>query len=119
MTFSFPSAADVEVNEQGVIARFEIDESLYSQDVALRAAYSVANQSHVHLARSQDGMLIAELRRKDGRNGSAFAEACGEFCNALIDFAVREHIATATHQLHDALLRQAFLEAVPKPHCDG
>ena len=91
----------------------ELDHGLYSEEVALQAAYWLTDQGHVHLTKNAVGKLVAEVRRKDGQGGEALAGLCGEFCNSLIDFALRARIAVETQDIQTALLQRAFVELVP------
>lgn len=110
----FPAAARVVTNDHGAVALIEIDLALYSEDVALKAAYWLTDKYYVHVRRAEAEKLIAEVRAKDGADGTALIEACGEFCNSLIDFAVRAKIVAETKEIQQALLQRAFVELVPK-----
>lgn len=109
----FPSGAEIIVDERGSTALIQIDTDLYPQDIALKAAYWLTERCHVYVHR-QGELLVAEVRTKDGASGEPLTAACGEFCNALIDFAVRARVATETAGIQEALLRRAFLELVPR-----
>ena len=111
----FPVTVGVEITDRGVTALIEIDSGLYSEDIALRAAYWLTDRGHIHLTRNAQNQLVAELRLKDGGDGAALTALCGEFCNGLIDFALRARIAAETQDIQEALLQRAFVELVPRP----
>ncbi|WP_242442980.1 His-Xaa-Ser system protein HxsD [Magnetospirillum sp. 15-1] len=110
----FPSSSGVVVDERGAAAVIALDPGLYSEDVALKAAYWLTDRCHVHVGRSQEGGLVAEIRTKDGREGLELTAACGEFCNALVDFALRARIAEETRGTQEALLQRAFVQLLPR-----
>lgn len=115
----FLEKGGVSIDDSGPVARIEIDPDLYSEDVALRAAYWLGDRSHVHVAKDDNGRLVAEIRLKDGQDGAALTHLCGEFCNGLIDFALRARIASETQDIQAALLQRAFIELVPKRAGNG
>lgn len=116
---AFPIAAGISVDGDGAIASVSIDPSIYSPDVALKAAYWLTDRAHIHVAHRLDGHLAADIRLKDGRDGEPLTQLCGEFCNALIDFALRERIAAETASVQSALLQRAFIELLPSPSKEG
>ena len=118
MTSCFPKGTRVSTDDRGAFALVEIDTTVYSDDVALRAAYWLSDRADVNLAKNEDGKLIAEVRLKNGSDGEPLHELCGEFCNELIDFALRARIASETQDVQAALLQRAFVSLVPK-RADG
>ncbi len=110
----FPSRAGVVVDERGTTVVIAFDPGLYPEDVALKAAYWLGEHCHVHIGRGQEGGLVAEIRTKDGCEGPELTAACGEFCNALIDFALRARIAEETKGTQEALLQRAFVQLLPR-----
>ena len=117
MDAAFPTIAGVSLDVRGALARFEIDCSLFSEDVALRAAYWLADRGYVYLSRD-DSRLFAEIRCKDGQGGEPLTSLCGEFCNGLVDFSLRARIAAESEDIQSALLQRAFVELIPKPERD-
>jgi len=113
MNAPFPMIAGVSLDERGASARFEIDCSLFSEEVALRAAYWLGDRGHVYLSKD-DNRLIAEIRCKDGQSGEPLTFLCGEFCNGLVDFSLRARIAAESEDIQSALLQRAFIELIPK-----
>ncbi len=110
----FPIGAEVVVDDRGALAVIRIDDALHSEDVVLNAAYLLTDKCHVHVGRDGRG-VTAEIRLKDGSGGEALTKMCGEFCNALIDAALRARVNDATADIREALLRRAFGELVPRP----
>lgn len=82
-----------------------LDETIYSVEVALKAAYWLADRAHVHVSRVKDLGLTAQIRGVDGQD---LDQLCGEYCNGLVDFALRDHVARQTAPLHQAIMSQAF-----------
>lgn len=109
----FPNGVGIEVDERGTTAIIKIDSHLYSKDVAIKAAYWLADRCYVHIRRAARGGFVAEIRTKDGKSGDALTAACGEFCNSLIDFALRTSVADQTRNIHEAMLQRAFTELIP------
>lgn len=106
--------AGVVLDDRGTSTLIEVDPLLYSEDVVLKAAYWLTDQCYVHVRRGEAGELFAEVRAKDGLGGASLERACGEFCNSLIDFAVRARVAAETSAVQEALLQRAFKELVPE-----
>lgn len=111
----FPESSAVVVNQRGTTVVITIDPGLYSEDVVLRAAYWLSDSCHVHINKTNAGAITAEIRTKDGRDGPELTAACGEFCNGLIDFALRARVASETQDIHRALVQRAFSELLPHP----
>lgn len=116
---AFPTATRVSVDADGAVASICIDPSLYSPEVALKAAYWLTDRGHIHIAHRPDGHLTADIRLKDGLDGEPLTQLCGEFCNALIDFALRERVAAESAIVQSALLQRAFIELLPSPPREG
>ncbi len=59
--------------------------------------------------------------RTNNKPGSTadLSQACAELCNALVDFRLRDIVAQETGGIRDALVKQAFLEGIPKPGLAG
>lgn len=108
-----PSAAGIVVNDHGTTAVVALDPGLYPEDVALKAAYWLSDRCHIHFRPRIDGQLVAEVRVKDGA-GLDLTAACGEFCNALADAALRTRIAAETAGIQEALLQRAFVQLLPE-----
>lgn len=94
-----------------------IDPGLYSEAAIYKAAYWFTDRYYVFLDRAE-GRIIVELRAKESDGGDLRA-ACAEFCNALIDFRVRDIVAKETMPIREALLTKAFVEGVPQPGLQG
>lgn len=90
-----------------------IDCALYPEEAALKAVYWLTDRCHLHIWRPQDGSLAVELWPKDGARLS-LQQACGEFCNALADAALRIRISAETAPIQEALLQRAFLQLMPR-----
>jgi His-Xaa-Ser system protein HxsD len=103
-------------DESTTSALIELDSSIYGEDVVLKAAYWLTDRCYVHVCKSEAGKLAVEIRLKDDSRAS-LASVCGEFCNSLVDFAVRAHVARETEIVQEALLRRAFVELAPKANC--
>lgn len=112
---SFPTSVRPVVNEDGTSVLIDVDERLYPEEVVLKAAYWMTDRMYVHLSRSPEGRLVVELRAKNDADAGTIQRYCGEFCNSLIDFAIRVRVSADTEDIQEALLKRAFLGLVPKP----
>jgi len=110
----FPTGVGIIVDDRGHGAVLGIDPDLYPEDVVLNAAYLLTDRCHVHVGRGDGGALTAEIRLKDGSGGEALSQICGEFCNALIDAALRAMVTETTADIREALLKRAFSEMAPR-----
>lgn len=104
----------INIVENGASILITISEDLYPKDVVLRAAYWLTEVCHVHLDKNVCGTIIVNIRTKDGQVGPDLTAACEEFCNSLIDFALRARIASETQDIQRALIQRAFIELLPK-----
>jgi len=111
---NFPTSAGVVIDERGPSVLLTIDPGLYPEDVVLKAAYWLTDRCYVHVDRLPGGQIRAEIRPKDDENSPDLPDVSGEFCNALIDFAVRAQVSEETKDIQEALVQRAFVELVPK-----
>ena len=109
---------NVETDVLGELATVDIDVSVYSEAAIFKTAYWLTDRFYLFLERIPSGAVRVELRNKPGSTAS-LQGACAEFCNALIDFNVREIVNRETLGIREALLRHAFMEGVPKPGLEG
>jgi His-Xaa-Ser system protein HxsD len=107
----------IESDAIGELATIAVDPKLYSERAIFRATYWLTDRFYVFLDR--DGARIRiELRNKPGSTAD-LQQACAELCNALVDFRLRDIVSQETGGIRDALVKQAFLEGVPKPGLSG
>jgi len=107
----------LETDVLGDLGAITIDPTLYTEQAVFRTAYWLTDRHYVFLDR--DGARIrVEIRNKPGLTAD-LQQACAEFCNALVDFRLRGIVAQETGGIRDALVKQAFLEGVPKPGLSG
>ena len=95
-----------------------IDPGLYSEAAIYKAAYWFTDRYYVFLDRAPEGRIVVELRAKEV-GGDDLRIACAEFCNALIDFRVRDIVAKETMPIREALVTKAFTEGVLRPGLQG
>ncbi len=105
---------DVASGDLSESALIEIDVSIYPRPAALKAAYWITDRCHVRLVTTPEGKLFAEICTKDGRSDATPIEIRKDFENALVDFTLRERIASETREIHEALIKRAFVESMPK-----
>jgi His-Xaa-Ser system protein HxsD len=102
----------------GDCASVSIDPGLYSQAAIFKTAYWFTDRYYLFLDRTAEGRIVVELRIKNVSDGDLRA-ACAEFCNALIDFRVRDIVGQETMPIREALVTKAFMEGVPEPGLHG
>jgi len=90
----------------------EIDESLYTEDDALNAAYLLGDRFYAQLARHSSGRLVVAFRPSDGQ--VSVASLRRDFDAALIDASLRVRVATSTADIRQALLTRAFADMAQK-----
>ncbi len=110
-----PEGVGIVIDDAASGAQIAVDTRLFSEDVALRAAYWLSERGYIHFSRRDEETLVAEIKLKDGCDRLALTALCGDFCNGLIDFALRARISAETQDIQAALLQRAFVELVPKP----
>jgi His-Xaa-Ser system protein HxsD len=92
----------------------EIDSSIYPKEAMLKAAYWMGDRCRVRLLTAPDGKLAAEIAPKSGCEHLDLADICGDFETSLIDFTLRERLASETRGIQEVLLRLAFSETTSK-----
>ena len=96
----------------GVYARASVDPKVYGETAILKTAYWFTDQYYLFLAADKNtGLFNVEFRLKQGDSIEKLKEACAEFCNNLLDQAVRQRVLEETSAVRDSLLRKAFFEA--------
>lgn len=78
----------------------------YERDVIYRTCYAYTDRAYIWLEPGPDGNILVRLTRKAADVDLAVLH--GEFCNALLDYALRKQIAVETGGVRDALFRAAF-----------
>jgi His-Xaa-Ser system protein HxsD len=107
----------IENDVLGELGTVTVDSSLYSEQAIFRTAYWLTDSHYVFLDRQGDRTRV-EIRNKPGSE-TDLRQACAEFCNALVDFRLRDIVAQETSGIREALVKQAFMEGVPKPGLSG
>lgn len=96
----------------GVYARASVDPKVYGETAILKTAYWFTDQHYLFLAVDKNsGLFNVEFRLKQGDSVEKLKEACAEFCNSLLDQALRQRVLEETSAVRDSLLRKAFFEA--------
>jgi len=111
----WPGLTTDQLGDHSVVS---IDPGLYSEAAIYKAAYWFTDRYYVFLDRAQEGRIVVELRAKE-TSGGDLRIACAEFCNALIDFRVRDIVAKETMPIREALVTKAFMEGVPQSGLQG
>ena len=90
------------------MVEFVVSLDVYPLEVIYQTSYWFTSDYYVWLAPTDEGVLI----RIAGKSEPIDTEAVkGEFCNALIDHALRRSVAQQTAGVREVLLRAAFDEA--------
>ena len=95
---------------------FLIDTAVYSKAAIFKTAYWYTDRFYLFLDRDAEAALRVEIRPKALEPKPDLVRSCREFCNALIDQEVRQHVLAETGEVRDVLLRKAFGEG--KQHLD-
>jgi len=111
----WPGLSTDQLGDHSFIA---VDPGLYSEAAIYKAAYWFTDRYYVFLDRAPEGRIVVELRAKEADHGD-LRVACAEFCNALVDFRVRDIVTKETMPIREALVTRAFTEGVPKPGLQG
>lgn len=99
----------IEADQLGAFASITVDPAVYETETIFRTAYWFTDRYFVFLSRTSDNQTRVELRAKEG-TGADLERACADFCNSLIDFRVRQIVATETAGVREALVTKAFSE---------
>jgi len=89
-----------------------VDESIYSRDCLLRTAYWFTDRCYIFITREAAGTFHVTLKAKPATLEHPAPEpleaVAGEFCNALLDFELRERIETRTGRVRELIVAKAF-----------
>jgi His-Xaa-Ser system protein HxsD len=99
---------DIERDALGPWCKVQVDSGIYPIGVVMKAAYWLTDRCYLHISRSGGSHFCVELRPKQSKEIAGLRELAGEFCNSLVDFAVRHQVFSETKSSRDALLRAAF-----------
>lgn len=102
----------VELDALGSYAKVVIDRRIYGDTPIFKTAYWFTDRFYVFLGPADEHSLTVELRRKSSEPVD-LASACGAFCNALIDYRVRDIINGETKGIREAIVTKAFMEGIP------
>lgn len=91
----------------------EVDRRIYTLDVIYRVCYLFTDCWYIWLDYRSDILLAICFTPKSQANKS-FAEIKGEFGNALIDYALRQHVSNETKEIREQLIITALSETQPK-----
>src|SRR3954470_15299026 len=94
------------VRREGTTVVIRAGTAVYGTDPVLKAAHKFSGRCFVTLEQESEQFLLCRLRAKQSlENLDALA---GEFCNELLDQALRARLAAATAPVRNLLLAQAF-----------
>src|SRR5471030_1729315 len=94
-----PSASAFESGSDslGVYVRVSVDPKVFSETAILKTAYWFTDQYYLYLSNNRATELLdVEFRLKQGDDIAKLKVACGEFCNAMLDQAVRQRVLDET-----------------------
>jgi len=103
----------IETDALGDLGTISLDPTIYTDASVFRTAYWLTERFFIFLDREGDRIRV-EIRNKPG-SATDLQLACAEFCNALVDYRLRDIVAGETNGIREALIKQAFLQGVPKP----
>ena len=102
----------------GDVATASIDPKVYSEAAVFKAAYWMTDRFYLFIEKKPSGFWGIEIRNKPGSSAD-LQQSCAEFCNALIDFRVRDLVNRETLTIREALVKRAFIEGLSKPGLEG
>jgi His-Xaa-Ser system protein HxsD len=85
----------------------EVDLSIYSLDVLMKALHSLTGKCHVRVERKGPERAICWLMPK-GTGGESLQEIERKFHDELLDHALRARLAQETEPIRRLILAQAF-----------
>jgi len=103
-------ALTFDVDDLGQLANVTVDTSVYSQTAIFKTAYWYTEHCYIFLSRLDSQRIVVELRPKKDPQREALDALCREFCNAIIDYQVRQAVIAETGGIRDVLVKKAFGE---------
>ena len=92
----------------------DLNESLYSRDAVLRAAYWFTDRCYLYITRPEPDSFRVQFKsklRKSDLVVEKLDEIAGEFLNSLLDHQIRHDIEAQTGRIRELLVAKAFAEA--------
>ncbi len=102
MVSSVPSAAIATFSDDGILVT--VQPSVYTLEVIMRTAHRFTARCFVHLSRTEDAVEV----RFQPRGGMDGANLALEFCNDLLDDALRDIVAQESRAERDLILAHAL-----------
>jgi His-Xaa-Ser system protein HxsD len=99
-----PEAEFIHRNGTTVVVRAST--AVYGVDPVLKAAHKFSARCFVHIEPDGTDAVLCRLRAK--QTLERLDVLAGEFCNELLDQALRARLAAATEPVRNLLLAQAF-----------
>ncbi len=104
----------VQVADDGTgAAVLTVHKGLYPKDVLFGTAFTFLDRCYVHLDMADADHVRVSLRPKPGVTGLSAQEAAGEFCNEMVNQAVRLRLAKATEQVRTEIVKRAIGQSLP------
>lgn len=103
------NALTTELAERRV--RFEVDESIYTLDAVMGAAYLFLDRCYVFLDRPGDRRVQVVLRTKAAASEEELTALAGQFANELLNQALRKQISESNGRLREYIMARALFSA--------
>jgi His-Xaa-Ser system protein HxsD len=87
---------------------FRAQVNVYPLEAVKRAAHEFTDRAYVFIASEAETSVVTLRPKLESEDPQKLA---GDFCNSLLDHALRIEIGSATRQIRDLLVAQAFVEA--------
>ena len=115
------SAAELQIFDfvsDGRSVLLRLDEGLYPLDAIRGAAYLFLDRCFVRLERPEDRLVDVTHKSKGPTDDEALGALAGEFCNALLDQAVRVQVAASSGKIREYIMARAFFSAPAQSSID-
>jgi His-Xaa-Ser system protein HxsD len=92
----------------------DLNESLYSREAVLRAAYWFTDRCYLYITRPEPDLFRVQFKsklRKSDLVVEKLDEIAGEFLNSLLDHQIRQDIEAQTGRIRELLVAKAFAES--------
>jgi His-Xaa-Ser system protein HxsD len=97
------------------VLSIDLNESVYSRDAVLRAAYWFTDRCYLYIARHGSDVFRVHFKPKGLKKSNSVVETleeiAGEFLNSILDHQLRRDIESQTGQIRQLLVAKAFAEA--------
>lgn len=96
-------------------AQVKVSKAIYAKEVLFGAAFTFLDRCYVHLDMADPEHYLVSLRPKPHMRDLSPQEVAGEFCNELVNEALRLRLAKQTEAVRTEIVKRAIGQSLRAP----